>query len=75
MAGKGRPSPQSQAVHMAQAMYPKVLASVTAYLSSTEKPNPSQTRIAGNPTASELLARGYPQYIAESVARDQEEPV
>lgn len=63
-------------VERARHQYAAALKSARSYIGPlVEEPSPTQKLIAGNPTASELLARGYPQYIAESVARDQEEPV
>lgn len=54
----------------------QVEQSVASYLAPTggsTSTDRTQELIAGNPTASELLARGYPQYVAERVARSQEE--
>jgi hypothetical protein len=59
-------------VDRARTHYTQALDSVNAYLGAGgEKTAADRTKelIAGNPTASELLARGYPQYVAEGVAR------
>lgn len=71
-----RPTRSQAIADRARGKYQSALKAATAYL-GPQQPTPSATEqlIAGNPTASELLARGYPQYVAEDVARSrQEEP-
>lgn len=59
-------------VERARAQYAGALDGARAYLGPlAEQPSGAQKLISGDPMASELLARGYPQYVAEHVARSR----